>query len=124
MQNERFRSMPEINDLDNLSNAEKLALIAKWRSEVGGSIGVRAPQRKKSRPLLYLTDAEINSLFRAIDHAIERRPNWRIPDYPPRGSRAQTLPTRARLAAGAFVSQPKQTSNIQAPTGRVDEVLW
>ncbi len=59
--------MPEINDLDKLSDAEKLALIAKLRSEVGGLSGTRTRQRRKSRPLLYLTDAEINSLFRAID---------------------------------------------------------
>src|SRR5579863_7795879 len=67
MQNERFRSMPEIKDLDKLSDAEKLALIAKLQSEVSGSNSVRTLQHKKSRPLLYLTENEISSLFRAID---------------------------------------------------------
>jgi integrase len=67
MQIERFGSMPEFNELDKLTDAEKRALIAKWQSEVGGSNGARARQRRKSRPLLYLTDDEINNLFRAIE---------------------------------------------------------
>lgn len=59
--------MPEINDLDKLSDDQKRALIAKLQSEVGGWSDTRTRQRRKSSPLLYLNENEITSLLRAID---------------------------------------------------------
>jgi type 1 fimbriae regulatory protein FimB len=70
--------MPEISNLETLSVEEKLSLIAKLRSEVGGSDGSN-PMRKgrtKQASVLYLTEEELAGLFRAID-AEARRPGSR-----------------------------------------------
>jgi type 1 fimbriae regulatory protein FimB len=67
MQKERLKRMPEISNLDGLSDTEKLALIARLQSEVSGSSGVRNQRRRKVVPILYLTEVEINALFRAIE---------------------------------------------------------
>src|SRR5580704_9006020 len=67
MQNERLEFMPEISNLQGLSDPQKLALIARLQGEVSGSSGDRNQRRRKAAPILYLTEVEIHALFRAIE---------------------------------------------------------
>lgn len=56
--------MPEINDLADLSEAEKLKLIAQLQAQLSGS---KRRGRKKAPTVFYLNEEEIKSLFRVIE---------------------------------------------------------